>query len=97
MCSRVFYFQADSAALGNQWASSMQRERYAVVKDERDAYQQLQDQFSGQLDFAFQQVETTSSERDRLQLEVNRLAKDQDEIEFILKKFALIVGVRQHL
>jgi hypothetical protein len=71
----------------------MQRERYAVVRDERDAYQQLQDQFSGQLDFAFQQVEITSGEKDRLQAEVNKLSKDQDEIEFILKKFALIIGV----
>lgn len=47
--SRTFFFQSESPVTSNEWASSMQRDRYDVVRDERNAYQQLQDQFSSQV------------------------------------------------
>lgn len=71
----------------------MQRERYGVVKDERDAYHELQDQFSAQLDMAFQQVEMTSQEKDRVLAECNQLKKDMEDSEFFLKKMGTLVGV----
>jgi hypothetical protein len=71
----------------------MQRERYGVVKDERDAYHELQDQFSAQLDMAFQQVETSGQEKDRVQTELVQIKKEMEDSEFFLKKMGALVGV----
>jgi hypothetical protein len=71
----------------------MQRERYAVVRDERDAYQQLQDQFSSQLDTAFQMVDSSTQEKERLQIEVRQAKKDIDDAKFFIKKIGTVVGV----
>lgn len=74
----------------------MQRERYGVVKDERDAYHELQDQFSSQLDMAFQQVELSTQEKDRVLVEQTQLKTDMADIEFFIKKLGTLVGVMQH-
>ena len=71
----------------------MQRERYAVVRDERDAYQQLQDQFSSQLDTAFQMVDSCTQEKERLQIAVRQAKKDIDDAKFFIKKIGTVVGV----
>ena len=73
----------------------MQRERYGVVKDERDAYHELQDQFSSQLDMAFQQVELSTQEKDRVLVEQAQLKADMADIEFFIKKLGTLVGVMQ--
>ena len=71
----------------------MQRERYGVVKDERDAYHELQDQFSAQLDMAFQQVELSSQEKDRVQAELTKAIKDTADAKYYMKKLGTLVGV----
>mmetsp|Transcript_2362 Transcript_2362/g.7285 ORF Transcript_2362/g.7285 Transcript_2362/m.7285 type:complete len:566 (-) Transcript_2362:91-1788(-) len=45
---RTFYFQADSEEEMNAWLSALIRERYFHVRDERDAYQELQKDFQAQ-------------------------------------------------
>ena len=47
---RTFYFQADSEEEMNAWMSALIRERYFVLRDERDAYQELQHDFQAQTD-----------------------------------------------
>ncbi len=90
----MFFFQAEDAVLSNAWASSMQRERYAVVKDERDAYHELQDQFSAQLDHAYQLVELNTQERDQYKSELQQLSKDMDDTKYFIKKLSTLLGVR---
>lgn len=76
------------------------RERYQTVRDERDAYQQLQDQFSGQIDSMSSTIESCNIERERLQKELAQAQIDQinaDEkvskallsIQRILAKFGM--------
>ena len=45
---RRFYFQADSADDAAAWVSALVRERYFNVRDERDAYRDLQHDLSAQ-------------------------------------------------
>jgi 4-diphosphocytidyl-2C-methyl-D-erythritol kinase len=71
----------------------MQRERYGVVKDERDAYHELQDQFSAQLDMAFQQVEISSQEKDQALAELVKAKKVVADAEYFIKKLGTLVGV----
>jgi len=53
------------------------RERYQTVRDERDAYQQLQDQFGGQIDIMSSTIETCNAEKERLQNELIQAQIDQ--------------------
>ena len=45
---RTFYFQADSEEDCQAWISALIRERYFKLRDERDAYQELQGDFQAQ-------------------------------------------------
>ncbi len=70
--------------------ASMHRDRYMVVRDERDAYQQLQDQFSGQMDFTTKMIEEYGVEKDRLTQEIS---KGQKLIESLIGVFQNAFGV----
>lgn len=74
----------------SQWMASLHRDRYMVVRDERDAYQQLQDQFSGQMDFTSKMIEEYSTEKDRL---VQEISKSQKLIENLVESFQKIFAV----
>jgi hypothetical protein len=74
----------------SQWMASMHRDRYMVVRDERDAYQQLQDQFSGQMDFTTKMIEEYGVEKDRLTQEIS---KGQKLIESLIGVFQNAFGV----
>ena len=76
------------------------RERYQTVRDERDAYQQLQDQFSGQIDAMSSTIESCNIEKERLQKElaqtqINQINADEKvskallSIQRILTKFGM--------
>jgi hypothetical protein len=52
---------------------AIHRDRYGVVRDERDAYQQLQDQFSGQMDFTTKMMEENGIEKERMMGEIAQI------------------------
>lgn len=52
---------------------AIHRDRYMVVRDERDAYQQLQDQFSGQMDFTTKMMEENGIEKERMMAEISQI------------------------
>ena len=43
---RSFFFQAETEEQAQKWCEALSRERYFVVADERDAYRELQGEFS---------------------------------------------------
>lgn len=70
--------------------ASLHRDRYMVIRDERDAYQQLQDQFSGQMDFTSKMIEEYSIEKDRL---VQEISKGQKLLENLVNSFQTIFEI----
>jgi hypothetical protein len=46
------------------------------VRDERDAYQQLQDQFSGQMDMTAKMLEESALEKEKLSYEVAHVQRE---------------------
>jgi hypothetical protein len=65
-CYRSFYFQFDDPVLLNEWVASFLRDRYGTVRDERDAYQQLQEQFSWRINEAAHAAEESNTEKEEL-------------------------------
>jgi hypothetical protein len=71
-----FFFQIDDANDMSDWMGSLHRDRYTTVRDERDAYQQLQDQFSGQMDMTAKMLEESSLEKEKLSYEVAHVQRE---------------------
>lgn len=45
---REFYFEVEREQDLNPWMAAINRDRYHVIREERDAYMQLQETFMGQ-------------------------------------------------
>ena len=65
---RAYYFQVSDPEVIAEFSSSLHRDRYQLIKDERDAYQQLQDQFSGEMDYASKMIESSSKDNEKMQV-----------------------------
>ena len=74
--NRGFFFQIDDANEMSEWMGSLHRDRYTTVRDERDAYQQLQDQFSGQMDMTAKMLEESALEKEKLSYEVAHVQRE---------------------
>jgi hypothetical protein len=91
--SRAYYFQIDDPNELGEWIASLHRDRFQVVRDERDAYRQLQDHFSGEMDSANKLVEHTVINKDRLQNELAMAQTQADDSQHALQSALLKLGV----
>lgn len=72
---RSFFFDDDDKDNLNDWTTSLIRDRYQAVCDERDAYQQMQFEMTGAINSASSLQKM--SEKEREQLEQQLLRSDQ--------------------
>lgn len=91
--ARPFYFQSDDPSIINDWMGSIHRERYTVIRDEKNAYQQLQDGFGSQMDFAMRLVETANNEKDTIANGLNTLKMSVQNSLNILASTLKFLGV----
>jgi hypothetical protein len=92
---RAYYFSDDDPNVLREWIDCMQRERYQVVRDERDAYQQLQDQFSGEMAHATLEMQESAQDRERLQLEAAHCRLAADDSLAAMQRVLVFVGVTE--
>ena len=59
---RTFYFQLDTDEEVNAWMSTLTRDRFEKVREERDAYQELQTDFQHQQEMVAQMMEEAQRE-----------------------------------
>ena len=89
---KPYYFQVDDTALLSEWMASFSRDRFHLIKDERDAYQALQDQFSGEMDYASKIIESSASEKEKMQLEVAESRAALDETLCVLQRLIAVAS-----
>lgn len=77
---RTFYFKADSEEEMNAWMSALIRERYFVLRDERDAYQELQHDFQAQSAADADEVRRASVEREAIIELEERALREEAEV-----------------
>jgi hypothetical protein len=65
-----FLFQIDDPGSLGELINSLHRDRYNIMRDERDAYQSMQQQISGEMHSATEQNLVTQQEKARIELEV---------------------------
>jgi hypothetical protein len=91
--ARSFYFQMDDQTIISEWIASILREKYSVIKDERDAYQQLQDHFSSQMEFSSKMIEDNSNEKEKMTLETTNLQRSIEASLIHIQSALEILGV----
>ena len=87
-----FFFQAETEEQAQKWCEALSRERYFVVADERDAYRELQGEFSttrAQDDESCAKMREASSERNAAASLSEKRAADALEV---LRDQALSLG-----
>lgn len=92
---RSFYFQDEDQNILSEWITSLHRDRFGVVRDERDAYQQLQDQFTGQMNTATEKMSSSTQDRNRMHSELEDANKRAEESLYIMKKILIRFGVTE--
>ncbi len=92
---RAFFFQIDDPTSLNDFIASLHRDRYSVLRDERDAYHELQDQFSGEINKASDLVFSSTQERDKtiaeMEISKTKAADAQYALQNILTKFQVSI------
>ena len=78
----------------NDWVASLLRDRYTIVKEERDAYRQLQDQFTGEMEVSQIQMKSSSQDLERLLNDVMMAKKETEEATRYIATALSIIGVR---
>jgi myosin heavy subunit len=90
---KSYYFQSDDPNILSAWITCLHRDRYQVIRDERDAYQQLQDQFSGEMDSATKNIELSALDKERMQIEVAEAKRESEKALQTLQTLLLNMGV----
>ena len=83
---RKYYFRFDEENVVNDWISAVKRDRFQLVKDERDAYQALQEQFSGQINASANIQEAMERDKERLLLEVAETRKQAEDVVITIQR-----------
>jgi hypothetical protein len=76
---KPFYFKFDDLQILNDWVASIKRDRFLAVREERDAYQELQEQFSKQINDNAGMVEALASEKDAMLAELAATRKNSED------------------
>ena len=85
---RRFYFQADSADDAAAWVSALVRERYFNVRDERDAYRDLQHDLSAQAAASRDALDEATEANDEAERRHVAAAKAEAELDDRLRAIA---------
>jgi len=91
---RTFYFQADSEEDCQAWISALIRERYFKLRDERDAYQELQGDFQAQTAHAQDLMAQATEEAEAA--EASFADEARQEAEFMERLRALLAELGEY-
>lgn len=90
-----YYLQLKDPDAISDWVGSLLRDRYNVIRDERDAYRQLQDHFTGEMEVSSRQAKTSSQDMERLYNDVFEAKKETEEAIRHIATALSIIGISE--
>ena len=73
--------------------SSIQRDKYITVKEERDAYQQMQTHFTSEINIVTETMQSSSQENERLEVEIAQAKEVVQDTFQIIKRLLAVVAI----
>ena len=92
---RTFYFGANDAQTLHDWVSRASRERYENVRDERDAYQALQDNFNSELEDINRSITDTEASKEDLMQQLAASKTAHDDLLASLQRILTMFGTTE--
>lgn len=91
---RSYFFQDDDPRVLSEWVNAL-HQRYLVVREERDAYQQLQDQFTGEMASANSAMELSAQDRARMLGEIATARLQADDNLAAMQRVLVHLGITE--
>ena len=92
---RSYFLQLKDPNLISEWVTSLLRDRYNIVKEERDAYRQLQDHFTGEMEVSSRQAKSSSQDMERLYKDVMDARSETEEAIRYIATALSIIGISE--
>ena len=89
---RDMYFGANEEETLREWVAIIQRDRYEVIRDERDAYVALQEQFSGELEKVNKSKEMSEASKEDLVRQIAAIQTAHDDLSASLQRVLSLFG-----
>jgi len=93
--SHPYYLQLKDADALSEWVASFLRDRYNIIREERDAYRQLQDHFTGEMEVSSRAAKTSSQDMERLYNDVFEAKKATEETVRFIATALSIIGISE--
>jgi hypothetical protein len=90
---RSFHFNDEDDENLNEWATSLIRDRYHLVCEERNAYQQMQSLMTGAIDNASSAQKISEKEREQLEQQYQQMEKSFLEARTVLQNTVVEFGI----
>jgi hypothetical protein len=90
---RSFHFNDEDQENINEWSTSLIRDRYHLVCEERNAYQQMQSLMTGAIDNASSAQKSSEKEREQLETSLAEAEKSYLEARKVLQNCLVELGV----
>jgi hypothetical protein len=90
---RSFYLSDEDRENLDEWMTSLLRDRYHVVCEERNAYQQMQFEMTGAIDTQSSLRQTTEIEKKYLESELTRYRREAEDAYTYLQGGLVELGV----
>eukprot|EP01039_Chlorochromonas_danica_P000856 gene856-931_t len=92
---RAFYFDDEDPEYLNEWITSFIRDRYHAVRDERNAYQQMQFEMTGAIDQASTQRKMSEREREELEKQLKQANQQYLDTRAVVQNLLVIMGITE--
>ena len=92
---RPYYLQLKDKEQIADWVGSLLRDRYNIIKEERDAYRQLQDHFTGEMEVSSRQMKSSTQDMERLLKDVSDAKKETEDVLRYIANALSIIGISE--
>ena len=90
---RSFYFKIDDVDSRNEWINSIQRDRFHNVREERDQYFGMQENYLTQMNEVTQSTSIMSEEKESLQMERDYARQQVDDTFRMIQRLLAVVAI----
>jgi esterase/lipase len=90
---RSFFFQIDDPTVRSDWLGTLMSERYQTIREERDAYKQMQTHFSSEMNSVTAIMHTSSQDNVKMQADLDAALLNVEEAFQMIKRLLAVVEV----
>ena len=93
---KSYFFQLDDPNDLSEWSTKIQRDKFNVVKEERDQLASSQAEFAGLMSTRNKENETAAADKDKMMQEISRASQINEENISQMRRILLRFGISEN-